>query len=582
MQSPSEFRRSGARLDLGLVPLVYGMIAMLLIAVGIREIAASANPGARSAVLFWFFFTLTSIPFSIYLLRWKAAREQSSVRWLHTLSAVVQAIPFGCATHFFSGAMSGTELHAMLSMLVLATMSALAIHGIHFGRVAVFFVISWLPFAFVLTTTSAEVGVVLIGLLVLSPLVIALLAAAVNVWFRSLYDHLEQAKAAETQMVRTQGVAREKAHAEQNLFLLTANHDVRQPLQAVAIYSNWLATKLKGGDQEVLDIATRLDISVKLLGNVIDETLRFAKIASGEEATKLTVFDPDVVGKKLHQEFVGLAKQKGIGLRVRRFPKPLYSDVAIVEHILSNLVGNAIRYTNKGGVLIAFRLRAGRCSIEVWDTGVGIRQDEQPRVFDAFYQAGNHSESQRGTRVGYGIGLKIVQALCEKIGADVVLRSRPGRGTCVSFEVPISTGASELQTPVTVGFEQPDLRGATIAVLEDDREIREGLSGMLSHAGAVIIAADNISDLWRALSAVDGLDIIIADLHVGSEIGIDAIEMANRRFPRAVSIVMTGDASAKAMRDLRRSGYRTILKPVDPQELLLMISDSLLNKGDVE
>lgn len=206
-----------------------------------------------------------------------------------------------------------------------------------------------------------------------------------------------------------------------NRFLASAAHDIRQPVHALSLYADWL-----GSEPELVhEIAPKIVESTKAVNALFDSLFDLVRLDSGK--IKLNIESVDL-GKLLHDlelQYRPLAQAKGLQFRVHVTPGTILSDPILLRRIVGNLISNAVKYTQRGGVLVASRAtKAGR-RIEIWDTGVGIAPVHQREIFREFYKVPSHA----GTEEGFGLGLYIVARLAGILGHPLTLASRPGRGT---------------------------------------------------------------------------------------------------------------------------------------------------------
>ena len=206
-----------------------------------------------------------------------------------------------------------------------------------------------------------------------------------------------------------------------NRFLASAAHDIRQPVHALSLYADWL-----GSEPELVhEIAPKIVESTKAVNALFDSLFDLVRLDSGK--IKLNI-EPVDLGKLLHDlelQYRPLAQAKGLEFRVHVTPGTVLSDPILLRRIVGNLVSNAVKYTQRGGLLVASRATAAGRRIEIWDTGVGIAPVHQREIFREFYKVPSHA----GTEDGFGLGLYIVARLAAILGHPLNLASRPGRGT---------------------------------------------------------------------------------------------------------------------------------------------------------
>ncbi|MFT4193132.1 sensor histidine kinase [Ottowia sp.] len=208
--------------------------------------------------------------------------------------------------------------------------------------------------------------------------------------------------------------------------LRDALHDVRQPASALRLYAEWLNEDHALADE----LAPKLLRAARAVEVMLDAALDLARLDAGPDEPNLQPVDVHALLCELEAQFQPLAAQKGLALRVRSLRTSVTADPIVLRRILGNLVANAIRYTGRGGVLLAARRHGKATSFEVWDTGIGIPEAEQARVFEDFHRV-RPGESDDGL----GLGLAIVRRLAARAGWPVALYSRPGRGTLVRLLV---------------------------------------------------------------------------------------------------------------------------------------------------
>ena len=196
-------------------------------------------------------------------------------------------------------------------------------------------------------------------------------------------------------------------------------HDIRQPIDALALYAELLVLE----PERAPELAPRLLAAVRAARALLDA---LPSDLSAPAAAPMAALQPVAVPallEELRQQFEPLARRKGLALRLRAPALSVESDPLRLRRMLGNLLANAIAHTQRGGVLLAARRRAGGVALEVWDTGSGIEDGALERVFEPGFQAGKKEGG------GSGLGLAIVARLAQALGHEVEVRSRPGRGS---------------------------------------------------------------------------------------------------------------------------------------------------------
>ncbi len=228
----------------------------------------------------------------------------------------------------------------------------------------------------------------------------------------------------------------------------------------------------------------------------------------------------------LEQEFTPLAAAKGLSLRFRRSGLAIDSDALLLQRVIRNLLANAIRYTQKGGVLLAARMRADMVSLEIWDTGPGIKKAELDHIFEEFYRGESSKAENSGS--GFGLGLSIVKRICGLVGHPLIVTTRPGTGTVFRVEAAPSITPQRVKrsAPETIELSIRGLNGFTFVVLEDNAEILNSLTRLLRSWGAEVVPSTGYNaQLIKRISMHERIDAIVADHNLGphSISGVEAV-----------------------------------------------------------
>ena len=229
------------------------------------------------------------------------------------------------------------------------------------------------------------------------------------------------------------------AVAIKNRFLASAAHDTRQPVHALGLYADWLNRE----PELVAEIAPKIVESTKAVNALFDSLFDLVRLDSGKTRMHIEPVDIATLLRDMELQYRPQAQAKGLQLRIRRRPGQVMSDRIYLHRILGNLLGNALKYTSSGGVLVAARQTAHGMRIEVWDTGIGIAREYHSEIFREFYKVPNHP----GTEDGFGLGLSIVSRLAQRLGHDLSVKSCPGRGTVFTLTMKVCDGAFPGQLP---------------------------------------------------------------------------------------------------------------------------------------
>ncbi len=379
----------------------------------------------------------------------------------------------------------------------------------------------------------------------------------VNERTRTELEKLARSLERTTQELRQQNEVKSK-------FLAYAGHDIRQPLQAMHLL---LAGLLESGLNAAQEKTARMmELSVQALTDLLNSLLDISKLEAGAIQPNLRPVELDVLLARLVQEFMPQARAKGLRLRLRlpRRAPWVRSDEQLLASVLRNLLGNAIKYTQHGGVLLAVRPAAAGWKLQVWDTGVGIAEEHLAHVFEEYYQVDN---PQRDRSKGLGLGLAIVHRMAALLDLRLACRSRVGQGTVMEITL-VASAPQAVDVDAYAATGRLDLQGARVVVVEDDAAVAQALGQWLQAHGAVV---EHHTSAENALAAPDiaSADIYLSDYRLpGRLTGIDFLETLRSRSPRDVpGVLLTGDTSSQFIEQVAASGWLILFKPVHPREL---------------
>jgi len=382
------------------------------------------------------------------------------------------------------------------------------------------------------------------------------------------YENLDlvaelKAQTAAADLARTSA---EAANRGKTQFLAAASHDLRQPLHAMGLFAAALSARVH--DAQVRHLVSSINGSVEALERMFSAVMDISKLDAGAIAPKRSAFALGSIFDRLEREFAPLAAAKGLSLRVVPTRMWVESDPVLLERILGNLASNAVRYTVRGGVVIGARRRGSRVSVEAWDTGPGIAASETERIFEEFYQIA--TSVPRGGK-GMGLGLAIIRRLSALLDHSVRVRSRPGKGSCFSIEVPHA--AADLPATVVAGDDGTagaPFEDLCVAVVDDEEIVLHGMEALFSIWGATVIGASSCDAMLAALGEAETYpDLIVADYRIGpTELGTEVVERLRHELGVSIpALLISGDSSGATLHTLRRSGLDFLLKPVLPEEL---------------
>lgn len=368
----------------------------------------------------------------------------------------------------------------------------------------------------------------------------------------------------------------QRANSAKSRFLAAASHDLRQPLQALSLMRGILARRIRDDRKdEALALVTRLDETAAAMSGMLNSLLDINQLEAGTVRPQLMTFPINDLLGRLRDEFAYHAGAQKLHFRVVPCGLSVYSDPRLLEQIVRNLLSNALKYTQQGKVLLGCRRHGERLTIGIWDTGVGIAEQDLRAIFDDYHQLDNATQDRER---GLGLGLSIVQRLAGLLGHPITVRSKPGHGSVFSIGVMLPTGedVSMRRPPLATGeplLANTRLAGAVL-VIEDDKDLRELLELVLTEEGHHPVSApDGVAALELLNKSGFKPDLILSDYNLPH--GLDGLSAATKireilHQPIPV-IILTGDISTETLRRIASQECVQLNKPVKPAEVLQAI-----------
>ena len=365
----------------------------------------------------------------------------------------------------------------------------------------------------------------------------------------------------------------ETANRSKTKFLAAASHDLLQPLNAARLSSSTLVGMPLS--DEARGIAGQVERALQTIEDVIKTLLDISKLDAGVVRPVMKAVRLRTVMAGIEQSFRPLAETKSIRLIIRCPDLAVESDALLLQRVIQNLVSNAIRYTKRGGVMVAARARAGRCAIDVIDTGSGIPEAERNLVFEEFYRGRQAFVAE----AGLGLGLSIVRRLVQALDHELGYWSRVGHGSRFSVTLPFASGlVEEDATPAADAFSPA---GASVLIVENDVATKTALSRLLQSWSLQVTAISDIAE-WRGWGSTRAPDLLIVDYHLDDgAIGLDVIdEIRAATHPGLPVIVVTADHSEAVEAVVLEARCALIHKPVKPAQLRSLLSFLILSGKD--
>ncbi|PCJ22723.1 MAG: hybrid sensor histidine kinase/response regulator [SAR86 cluster bacterium] len=363
----------------------------------------------------------------------------------------------------------------------------------------------------------------------------------------------------------------EEANRAKSVFLASASHDLRQPLHAMGLFIETLSSsKLNASQQNIVEhIESASEATRKMLNTLLD----FSKLDAGVITSRPQAFRLQTLLNKLENELGVSADNKGLIYRTRETAVVAYADPSLVELVLRNLIMNAIRYTDTGGILVGCRVRNNQMlALQVWDSGIGISQQDQDIIFGEFQQLGN---PERDGQKGFGLGLAIAKGLANTMQLELTVNSKLGIGSMFQLCLPQAEVAVIKDIPTSVAA--PRFDGKRILVIDDNESVRLAMRELLLSWNCECLLAESADEALSLMT--DKIpDLLIVDFRLREErTGQEAIMLLREKCAvHLPAIIITGDTAANRLRDIQESDALLLHKPVATTELQ-RVMNSLLN-----
>lgn len=380
------------------------------------------------------------------------------------------------------------------------------------------------------------------------------------------------------QIERELVIAREtadRANLGKSRFLATASHDLRQPLQTLALLNGLLRRLVT--DADCSEAVAQQEQAIGAMSRLLNALLDISKLESGAIRPEPTDFVVAALFDELRAEFAGLAANKGLELQIEPSTDYVHSDPSLVEQILRNLLANAIKYTHRGYVRLRCLHEPTSVRIQVLDTGVGIAPDELPRIYDEFYQVGVGTNT---AREGYGLGLAIVQRLVKLLELGLSVESQLGKGSTFSLDLPPGASGDAHQATgqkAQAVVSPADRRAPHVLVVEDDPAVMNATRMLLRVEGYRVTSAVSPAEALQAAREHGDIELLITDYHLGGErTGTDVIASLRAALgPELPAVLVTGDTSSAIKELPHDQRVRVISKPMNADQLIEVMRDLL-------
>lgn len=509
---------------------------------------------ATYQVVYWFRFRNIGADFS------KARR---CLHW-SALNGFIAALVWVMATVFILQKGGETEQFTFILILIIISLSSIFSVGPHLPTFFGFFLGCMIPLTLMVSlgyTNMVSYFYIILVLYIAFSSSVAFLFS--RMFLRSLqlrFENIDLVK-----QLTIQKEAAESANLAKSRFLAAASHDLRQPMHALSLYLSAMKEQFSAEKLPLLNQAMQC-------ANTMEEMFRALLDVSRLDAQ---VIKPDktnfMIGtllERIQTEFEPEAHAKGLQLRLVPSTLIVDSDQALVGRILRNIISNAVRYTEKGKILIGCRRQKDLVNVYIYDTGIGITEDKQKTIFEEFYQVGN---PERDRNKGLGLGLAIVDRISKLLNHNIILRSRIDQGSCFQLQL------DRVNEFTVLAGKNPDhmsisgsLTGRIAAVVDDEDEILNATRALLESWKMKVLTDNNGTQIKKQLIDKDIVpDILICDYRLrDNHNGLDVVNELREEFNLEIpAIIITGDTASQRIQAIESSGLLALHKPVDEIEL---------------
>lgn len=385
----------------------------------------------------------------------------------------------------------------------------------------------------------------------------------------ALRDDMRQCVAEATEELNRQKQTIELASQAKSRFLASASHDLRQPMHAIGLFAAALEPHV--ATEEGRAILGKIQTSLAATGSLFGAVLDVSKLDAGSVSPLIGRISVNHLLDRLRDDFQYEAAARGLRIRLHGIAADVESDPVLLDRILRNLLSNALRYTDKGGILLAARRHGDYIRFQVWDSGIGIPAEHIADIFTEFYQV---QAPRRGQIKGLGLGLAIVDRLARLLGHRLDVRSVAGKGSVFSLDVPLA------DTSPTSGKHATELPIASYArlegrvlLLDDDEAVLAALSALLQGWGLDVTIARNGAEAMLQLRQPPSL--VVTDYRLSlDETGFDVVDRLRHSFQGATFpvIVITGDSAGACKRTAEEHAFPLLSKPVQPARLRALVT----------
>lgn len=368
--------------------------------------------------------------------------------------------------------------------------------------------------------------------------------------------------------------AAEQANRSKAQLFAAANHDLRQPLHAVTLLAQTLQRETE--PEAIHATAARIGQCVDNLSQLVDAMLELSQLDAGAVVPQPVHFAIRNLLADVARTYEPLARAKGLAFSIPDTAEIVHGDPRLLARVISNLVANAVRYTERGHAEIRISDQPGESAVRVHvsDTGIGIAESELPRIFEEFYQVANRA---RDRRLGLGLGLATVRRLADRLALDLRVQSELGRGS--DFSVVLPRGDGTLIAPSASESAEGHLRDRRVLLVEDDADSRVALAGLLRQWHCQVRATAQEQEALDWVAAGYRPELVIADYRLdGQRSGAQVIHAIRVRLGDSLpALLVTGEALEGVVG--KPDDVPLLRKPVRPMPLRALLNKTFADRS---
>ena len=369
----------------------------------------------------------------------------------------------------------------------------------------------------------------------------------------------------------------EKANQSKSRFLAAASHDLLQPFNAARLFSEMLKSETGSMSGSQAELVEKTDQSLQVAENIIRSLVDISKLDSGTIHPVVRSFDIFDVLDSIEKQFSSFAQKKNLKFKVIKRHAIVESDPELLYRVVQNFISNALRYTQKGGILVGVKNRNNKLKLSVWDTGIGIREEDQKEIFNEFKRLSDPTIKQ--SESGLGLGLSISERIAAMLNHPIQLKSEYRRGTQFSLTIQkaktnLPEQPAELSQPTTTSNLLQNVKALCV---DNEKQIIDAMTMLLKRWGCEVNSAQSEREIDQLLQSEFIPDIMLVDYQLDhGKTGLQFISQIRIKTGIEIpAIIVTADHTPEVERKVSKAGVKILRKPVKPAVLRATMSGEL-------